>query len=146
MFSSIAPLVRLNPFHAPQLQLQQESLSLRKRPAEPAEASCTRRSLAAASAEVRIASIKSLNTPVFFLALESELLALSHLMVEILAMIPERNRRIRFTPKKVSAEEYSCAYGSGRFFILCGFGGIISCGTTHTALVPLDLVKCRIQV
>lgn len=44
------------------------------------------------------------------------------------------------------SEEYSCAYGSGRFFLLCGMGGIISCGTTHTALVPLDLVKCRMQV
>lgn len=44
------------------------------------------------------------------------------------------------------SEEYSCDYGSGRFFILCGIGGIISCGTTHTALVPLDLVKCRMQV
>lgn len=43
-------------------------------------------------------------------------------------------------------EQYSCDYGSGRFFILCGLGGIISCGTTHTALVPLDLVKCRMQV
>lgn len=40
----------------------------------------------------------------------------------------------------------SCEYGSGKFFALCGFGGILSCGTTHTALVPLDLVKCRIQV
>jgi len=32
------------------------------------------------------------------------------------------------------------------YFALCGFGGILSCGITHTALVPLDLVKCRIQV
>lgn len=30
--------------------------------------------------------------------------------------------------------------------MLCGFGGILSCGITHTAVVPLDLVKCRIQV
>lgn len=30
--------------------------------------------------------------------------------------------------------------------MLCGLGGIISCGTTHTMVVPLDLVKCRIQV
>lgn len=29
---------------------------------------------------------------------------------------------------------------------MCGLGGIISCGTTHTMVVPLDLVKCRIQV
>ncbi|XP_072097070.1 solute carrier family 25 member 3-like isoform X1 [Mobula birostris] len=43
-------------------------------------------------------------------------------------------------------EEYSCEYGSARFYALCGLGGILSCGTTHTAVVPLDLVKCRIQV
>lgn len=24
--------------------------------------------------------------------------------------------------------------------------GVLSCGITHTAVVPLDLVKCRIQV
>jgi len=43
-------------------------------------------------------------------------------------------------------EAYSCEYGSGKFYALCGFGGILSCGITHTAVVPLDLVKCRIQV
>uniref|UniRef100_A0A914RPG6 Phosphate carrier protein, mitochondrial n=1 Tax=Parascaris equorum TaxID=6256 RepID=A0A914RPG6_PAREQ len=37
-------------------------------------------------------------------------------------------------------------YGSLEFFAYCGLGGIISCGTTHTSIVPLDLVKCRIQV
>ncbi|VDN20374.1 unnamed protein product [Gongylonema pulchrum] len=37
-------------------------------------------------------------------------------------------------------------FGSLKYFILCGLGGIISCGTTHTAIVPLDLIKCRIQV
>lgn len=40
----------------------------------------------------------------------------------------------------------SCAYGSGKYYALCGLGGILSCGLTHTAVVPLDLVKCRIQV
>ena len=43
-------------------------------------------------------------------------------------------------------EQYSCEFGSAKFFALCGFGGILSCGLTHTAVVPLDLVKCRIQV
>lgn len=33
-----------------------------------------------------------------------------------------------------------------KYYALCGFGGILSCGITHTALTPLDLVKCRIQV
>jgi len=40
----------------------------------------------------------------------------------------------------------SCEFGSAKYFALCGFGGILSCGVTHTAVVPLDLVKCRIQV
>lgn len=44
------------------------------------------------------------------------------------------------------AEETSCEFGSAKYYALCGFGGILSCGVTHTALVPLDLVKCRIQV
>ncbi|CAG0925512.1 unnamed protein product, partial [Notodromas monacha] len=37
-------------------------------------------------------------------------------------------------------------YGSSKYFLYCGLGGILSCGTTHTAVVPLDLVKCRLQV
>ncbi|XP_054487276.2 solute carrier family 25 member 3 [Agelaius phoeniceus] len=92
MFSSIAPLARHNPFYAPHFQLVQDGV--RKRPAEPAEASATRRSLAAASTD----------------------------------------------------EEYSCEYGSLKFYALCGVGGVLSCGLTHTGVVPLDLVKCRMQV
>jgi len=45
-----------------------------------------------------------------------------------------------------SAEESSCEFGSPKFYAICGFGGVVSCGITHTAIVPLDLVKCRIQV
>lgn len=45
-----------------------------------------------------------------------------------------------------AAEGNSCEFGSAKYFALCGFGGILSCGLTHTAVVPLDLVKCRIQV
>lgn len=40
----------------------------------------------------------------------------------------------------------SCEYGSTKFYALCGLGGVLSCGITHTALTPLDLIKCRIQV
>jgi len=46
----------------------------------------------------------------------------------------------------VASSEDSCEYGSMQFYALCGLGGVLSCGITHTALVPLDLVKCRIQV
>lgn len=40
----------------------------------------------------------------------------------------------------------SCEFGSTKYFALCGLGGLISCGSTHTMVVPLDLVKCRLQV
>ncbi|VDK33874.1 unnamed protein product [Taenia asiatica] len=40
----------------------------------------------------------------------------------------------------------SCEFASPKFYALCGLGGIVSCGTTHTAIVSLDLVKCRLQV
>uniref|UniRef100_T1J0E7 Phosphate carrier protein, mitochondrial n=1 Tax=Strigamia maritima TaxID=126957 RepID=T1J0E7_STRMM len=52
-------------------------------------------------------------------------------------------------PRKFAAaatEEYCCEFGSMEYFALCGLGGILSCGITHTMIVPLDLVKCRIQV
>ena len=32
------------------------------------------------------------------------------------------------------------------YYAKCMMGGILSCGLTHTAVVPLDLVKCRRQV
>lgn len=40
----------------------------------------------------------------------------------------------------------SCAFGSTKYFLLCGLGGFLSCGITHTMVTPLDLVKCRLQV
>merc|ERR1711863_247562 len=45
-----------------------------------------------------------------------------------------------------STEETSCEIGSTKYYALCGFGGLLSCGITHTAVTPLDLVKCRLQV
>jgi len=45
-----------------------------------------------------------------------------------------------------SAEGDSCEFGSAQYYAICGLGGVLSCGVTHTAIVPLDLVKCRIQV
>lgn len=45
-----------------------------------------------------------------------------------------------------SAGSGSVVYGSAEYYAKCAFGGALSCGLTHTAVVPLDLVKCRIQV
>merc|ERR1712121_80690 len=44
-----------------------------------------------------------------------------------------------------AAEGDSCEFGSAKYFALCGFGGVLSCGITHTAVTPLDLVKCRLH-
>uniref|UniRef100_A0A3B4ZUF0 Solute carrier family 25 member 3 n=1 Tax=Stegastes partitus TaxID=144197 RepID=A0A3B4ZUF0_9TELE len=56
-------------------------------------------------------------------------------------------QRTRTLAAAATADEGdSCEFGSQKYFVLCGFGGILSCGTTHTAVVPLDLVKCRMQV
>jgi len=32
------------------------------------------------------------------------------------------------------------------YYVKCMFGGVISCGATHTAVCPLDIVKCKMQV
>ena len=40
----------------------------------------------------------------------------------------------------------SCEFGSMKYYALCCLGGTLSCGLTHTMVVPLDLVKCRLQV
>lgn len=34
---------------------------------------------------------------------------------------------------------------SGEFYAACTVGGILSCGLTHTAVTPLDVVKCNLQ-
>lgn len=35
---------------------------------------------------------------------------------------------------------------SAKYYAACTFGGLLACGLTHTAVTPLDLVKCRRQV
>jgi len=37
-------------------------------------------------------------------------------------------------------------YHAGGYYARCVLGGIMSCGLTHTAVVPLDVVKCKMQV
>jgi solute carrier family 25 phosphate transporter 3 len=32
------------------------------------------------------------------------------------------------------------------YYLKCMIGGVLSCGLTHTAVVPLDIVKCKMQV
>lgn len=50
------------------------------------------------------------------------------------------------TQAVAAADECSCEVGTMKFYAYCAVGGALSCGLTHTMVVPLDLVKCRIQV
>ncbi|KAF0989024.1 hypothetical protein HZS_3515, partial [Henneguya salminicola] len=48
--------------------------------------------------------------------------------------------------QSTDSESYSCKYGTAEYYGLCGIAGILSCGLTHTMVVPLDVIKCRVQV
>ncbi|XP_063962154.1 solute carrier family 25 member 3-like [Lytechinus pictus] len=37
-------------------------------------------------------------------------------------------------------------FGSNKYLTMCGLAGILSCGITHTGVVPLDIIKTRMQV
>jgi solute carrier family 25 phosphate transporter 3 len=45
------------------------------------------------------------------------------------------------SPAKVEKVEY----GSNKYFLLCAYGGMLSCGLTHLAVTPIDVVKCNAQ-
>jgi len=63
---------------------------------------------------------------------------------------PTGDNKLEFPKRNLafaaSDSEATVAYGSMEYYLKCGLGGIASCGLTHTAVVPLDLVKCRMQV
>jgi len=40
----------------------------------------------------------------------------------------------------VTVEKHDASY-----YFKCMIGGIFACGLTHTAITPLDLIKCRKQ-
>lgn len=60
----------------------------------------------------------------------------------------KKERKIAFAAAAAAnpANPNEVAYGSLEYYLKCALGGAISCGVTHTAVVPLDLVKCRMQV
>ena len=44
------------------------------------------------------------------------------------------------------AEKKQIKLYSGEYYAVCTLGGILSCGLTHTAVTPLDVVKCNMQI
>ncbi|XP_056671082.1 phosphate carrier protein, mitochondrial-like [Monodelphis domestica] len=51
----------------------------------------------------------------------------------------QRSRRPR-------GDRDSPEYGSAKYLALCGLSGGMSTGLSHTMVLPLDLIKCRLQV
>jgi solute carrier family 25 phosphate transporter 3 len=49
-------------------------------------------------------------------------------------------------PVRQAAAAGEVEFGSTDYYVKCCIGGALSCGLTHTIIVPLDLVKCRMQV
>lgn len=47
---------------------------------------------------------------------------------------------------KVVAASATTDVHDASYYAKCMMGGVLSCGLTHTFVVPLDLVKCRMQV
>merc|ERR1712203_302282 len=72
----------------------------------------------------------------------STLLIMDSIM-KMMSSNPNQNRLVAAAELEPGA---SCEFGSPKYYALCGFGGLLSCGITHTAVTPLDLVKCRLQV
>lgn len=58
----------------------------------------------------------------------------------------EMEQPMRQLAAAAANDDYSCEFGSNKYYALCALGGVLSCGITHTAVTPLDLVKCRLQV
>jgi solute carrier family 25 phosphate transporter 3 len=56
------------------------------------------------------------------------------------------NRKLAFAAAAGPTNPGEIPYGSASYYGWCAVGGLLSCGLTHTAVVPLDIVKCRIQV
>jgi solute carrier family 25 phosphate transporter 3 len=49
------------------------------------------------------------------------------------------------TPQKWNARYAGPIPHTSSYYAKCLFGGVLACGVTHTAVVPLDVVKCNMQ-
>lgn len=62
------------------------------------------------------------------------------------ALSEEAQREIKKASAAAQAKTGQIELYSANYYAACTFGGLIACGLTHTAVTPLDLVKCRRQV
>lgn len=62
------------------------------------------------------------------------------------ALSAEAAKEFEKASAKAQAKAGSIELYSAKYYAACTFGGLMACGLTHTAVTPLDLVKCRRQV
>ncbi|KAL5360006.1 mitochondrial carrier domain-containing protein [Aspergillus floccosus] len=62
------------------------------------------------------------------------------------ALAKEATREFEVASKKVQAKTGKIEPWTPKYYASCTVGGLLACGLTHTAVTPLDLVKCRRQV
>lgn len=58
----------------------------------------------------------------------------------------EASRELNAASQKAQAATGKIEPWSAKYYAACTFGGLLACGLTHTAVTPLDLIKCRRQV
>lgn len=58
----------------------------------------------------------------------------------------EATKEIEKASSKAQVKAGQIELYSAKYYAACTFGGLMACGLTHTAMTPLDLVKCRRQV
>ncbi|KAJ5233513.1 mitochondrial phosphate carrier protein [Penicillium citrinum] len=58
----------------------------------------------------------------------------------------EAAREFELASEKAQQKTGKIEPWSARYYAACTVGGMLACGVTHTAVTPLDLIKCRRQV
>ncbi|KAL4765559.1 putative mitochondrial phosphate carrier protein [Aspergillus foveolatus] len=62
------------------------------------------------------------------------------------AISKEAAREFELASQKAQSKTGKIEPWSAKYYAACTFGGLLACGLTHTAVTPLDLIKCRRQV
>ncbi|KAI9927754.1 hypothetical protein AWENTII_012602 [Aspergillus wentii] len=62
------------------------------------------------------------------------------------AFAKEASREFEVASQKAQSKTGHIEPWSAKYYAACTFGGLLACGLTHTAVTPLDLIKCRRQV
>ncbi|KAK1140510.1 Cu/Pi carrier [Aspergillus melleus] len=62
------------------------------------------------------------------------------------SLAKEATREFNVASQKVQAKTGHIEPWTPKYYAACTVGGLLACGLTHTAVTPLDLIKCRRQV